>query len=149
MSITRKLRLGPLPKTETVKVAFTCPASLRADLDRYAALHGQLYGEPVDAVTLIPHMLEAFMARDRGFKHAGPTTKGWSDLFNSNGRPFGMKRKGSIHGLQGHWNMTFHAFQSAFWCPGSGAVCLMDTSPLPLPTRFAVSSTGSTARTTS
>ena len=37
-------------------------------VDRYAALHAQTYGEPVDAVTLIPHMLEAFMARDRAFR---------------------------------------------------------------------------------
>lgn len=65
---TNKLRLGPLPKTETVKLTFTCPASLKADLERYAELHAQTYGEPVDAVTLIPHMLEVFMARDRGFR---------------------------------------------------------------------------------
>jgi hypothetical protein len=65
---TNKLRLGPLPKTETVKLTFTCPASLKEDLERYAELHAQTYGEPVDAVTLIPHMLEAFMARDRGFR---------------------------------------------------------------------------------
>ncbi len=65
-----KLRLGPLPKTETVKLTFACSASLRADLDRYAALHAQTYGEAVDAATLIPHMLEAFMARDRGFRRA-------------------------------------------------------------------------------
>ena len=70
MSTIRKLRLGPLPKTESVKLTFTCPASLRADLERYAALHAQTYGEAVDAVTLIPHMLEAFMTRDRGFKRA-------------------------------------------------------------------------------
>ncbi len=68
MSTTRKLRLGPLPKTESIKLTFTCPTSLKADLDRYAALHAQTYGETVDAATLIPHMLEAFMARDRGFK---------------------------------------------------------------------------------
>jgi len=68
MSTTRKLRLGPLPKTESIKLTFACPSSLRADLDRYAALHAQTYGEVVDAVTLIPHMLEAFMAGDRGFK---------------------------------------------------------------------------------
>ncbi len=68
MSTTRKLRLGPLPKTETVKLTFACPASLKADLDRYAAQHAQTYGEAVDAVTLIPHMLEAFMAGDRGFR---------------------------------------------------------------------------------
>ncbi|KJS06157.1 DUF2274 domain-containing protein [uncultured Halopseudomonas sp.] len=65
---TNKLRLGPLPKTETVKLTFTCPASLKEELERYAELHAQTYGEPVDAVTLIPHMLEAFMARDRGFR---------------------------------------------------------------------------------
>ncbi|MGQ0708200.1 MAG: DUF2274 domain-containing protein [Rhodoferax sp.] len=68
MSTTRKLRLGPLPKTESVKLTFTCPASLKADLDRYAALHAQTYGETVDAATLIPYMLEAFMAGDRGFR---------------------------------------------------------------------------------
>ncbi len=68
MSTTRKLRLGPLPDTQTVKLAFACPAQLKADLDCYAALHAQTYGEAVDAVTLIPLMLEAFMAGDRGFK---------------------------------------------------------------------------------
>ncbi|HCF6874174.1 TPA: DUF2274 domain-containing protein [Pseudomonas aeruginosa] len=67
MSTIRKLRLGPLPKTESVKLTFTCPASLRADLERYAALHAQTYGEAVDAVTLIPYMLGVFIASDRGF----------------------------------------------------------------------------------
>ncbi|WP_368647268.1 DUF2274 domain-containing protein [Castellaniella ginsengisoli] len=71
MTTARKLRLGPLPKTETVKLTFTCPAGLKADLERYAAQHAQTYGESVDAVTLIPHMLEAFMAGDRGFKRGG------------------------------------------------------------------------------
>ena len=68
MSATKKLRLGPLPKTESVKLTFACPASLKADLDRYASLHAQTYGKAVDAVTLIPHMLEAFIGRDRGFR---------------------------------------------------------------------------------
>ena len=74
MSTTRKLRLGPLPRHEVMKLTFTCPASLKADLDAYAALHAQAYGEAVDAVTLIPHMLEAFMAGDRGFRK-GTTTR--------------------------------------------------------------------------
>ena len=65
---TKKLRLGPLPSSASTKLTFTCPASLKADLDHYAALHAQAYGETVDAVTLIPHMLEAFMVGDRGFK---------------------------------------------------------------------------------
>jgi hypothetical protein len=63
-----KLRLGPLPKTETVKVTIALTTALKADLEHYAALHAQTYGEPIDAATLIPHMLEAFMARDRGFR---------------------------------------------------------------------------------
>ena len=71
---TTKLRLGPLPKTENVKLTFSCPAGLKADLDRYAALHAQAYGEVVEAATLIPHMLEAFMAGDRGFKKRQAST---------------------------------------------------------------------------
>lgn len=65
MNTTKKLRLGPLPKTESVKLTFACPVSLKADLDHYAALHSQAYGEAVDTTTLITHMLEAFMAADR------------------------------------------------------------------------------------
>ncbi|AYN20438.1 hypothetical protein LCGC14_2793670 [marine sediment metagenome] len=65
---TKKLRLGPLPRQEVTKLTFACPASLKADLERYAALHAQTYGEAVDAGMLIPHMLEAFMAGDRGFR---------------------------------------------------------------------------------
>ena len=65
-----KLRLGPLPKTETVKLTIALTSALKADLERYAALHAQAYGEPVDAATLIPYMLEAFVARDRGFRKA-------------------------------------------------------------------------------
>lgn len=68
MSASRKLRLGPLPRTESIKLTFACPVGLKADLERYAALHAQAYGEAVDAATLIPHMLAAFMARDRAFK---------------------------------------------------------------------------------
>lgn len=75
MSTSRKLRLGPLPKTESVKLTFSCSVTLKAELDRYAALHAQTYGEAVDAATLIPHMLEAFMARDRGFRRVDAKRK--------------------------------------------------------------------------
>jgi hypothetical protein len=37
------------------------------DLDRFAVLHAQTYGEAVDTVALIPHVLDAFMARDQAF----------------------------------------------------------------------------------
>lgn len=74
MTTPRKLRLGPLPRTESVKLTFTCTASLKAELDRYATLHAQTYGEAVDAMALVPHMLEAFMARDRGFRRVGSSS---------------------------------------------------------------------------
>ncbi len=63
-----KLRLGPLPKSATVKLTITVPRDLQIMLDRYAAQHSQTYGEKVDAIALVPHMLAAFMARDRAFK---------------------------------------------------------------------------------
>ena len=75
MSTTRKLRLGPLPSSSSVKLTFTCPANLKANLDLYAAQHAQAYGEAVDAVTLIPHMLEVFMAGDRGFRRVSVKPK--------------------------------------------------------------------------
>lgn len=53
MITVRKLRLGPLPKTESVKVTFQGWTGLKADLDRYAPLHARTYGEAVDATTLI------------------------------------------------------------------------------------------------
>jgi hypothetical protein len=63
-----KLRLGPLPRTDTVKLTVSLSAELKQSLDDYAAAHSQVNGETVDAATLIPHMLQAFIARDRGFK---------------------------------------------------------------------------------
>ena len=77
-----KLRLGPLPRSESTKMTISVSADLKAALDDYAAEHSRLHGEGVDAATLIPHMLQAFVARDRGFnalrsrrsaKPAGPT----------------------------------------------------------------------------
>ncbi|MBR8457057.1 DUF2274 domain-containing protein [Burkholderia dolosa] len=80
MNTSKKLRLGPLPKTEATKLTFSCPTSLKAELDRYAALHAQTYGEAVDAATLIPHMLEAFMAGDRGFRRVDAKRKAQKSL---------------------------------------------------------------------
>ena len=66
--MTGKLRLGPLPKTETFKLTITVSAAVKADLDRYAELYGKAYGEAIDAAALAPHVLAAFMERDRGFR---------------------------------------------------------------------------------
>ncbi len=64
---TSKLRLGPLPRHETVKLTISVPAALKDELDLYAAEFSKLH-EPVDAVVLIPHMLEAFIRSDRGYR---------------------------------------------------------------------------------
>lgn len=66
-----RLRLGPLPRSVMVKLTITLPSDVKAALDRYAALHSQQHGEQVDAVALIPHMLAAFLERDRGFRSLG------------------------------------------------------------------------------
>ena len=63
-----KLRLGPLPKAEVVKLTISVSAELKTTLDRYAELHSREYGQTVDAAALIPHMLHTFMARDREFR---------------------------------------------------------------------------------
>lgn len=71
-----QLKLGPLPKVETVRLSVTMPKPLKEALDLYAADYGELY-EPVDAATLIPHMLEAFLRSDHAFmkRHAKSTGK--------------------------------------------------------------------------
>jgi hypothetical protein len=68
--LTKKLSLGPVPKSESVKLTLTVSTELRENLDLYAALHSEMNGTPVDATTLAPLMLETFMARDKGFRAA-------------------------------------------------------------------------------
>ncbi len=61
------LKLGPLPKLGTVRIAITLPAPLKEELERYAAEYSRLY-EPVEAAALIPHMIEAFIRSDRVYR---------------------------------------------------------------------------------
>ena len=68
--MTEKLRLGPLPRSELVRLTVTLPAAVKADLERYSELFGAAHGEAVDAAALVPHMLAAFMDRDRAFRRA-------------------------------------------------------------------------------
>lgn len=63
-----KLKIGPLPNPEKVKILVQVSVELKQSLDQYAELHSQLSGRTVDAATLIPHMLQAFIDRDRGFR---------------------------------------------------------------------------------
>lgn len=63
-----RLSLGPIPRPDAVKLTITLSAELKAQLDAYAEVHGRMHQAPVDAAALIPHMLAAFISRDRTFK---------------------------------------------------------------------------------
>ena len=65
-----KLRLGPMPDTGTVKLTIVLASPLKAQLDRYAEVHSANFGTPVDAQSLVPLMLAAFLAKDRAFQRA-------------------------------------------------------------------------------
>jgi len=65
---TNRLSLGPIPKPDAVKLTITLPAELKAQLDAYAEIHARVHQAPTDVITLVPHMLAAFIARDRAFK---------------------------------------------------------------------------------
>lgn len=62
-----QLKLGPLPRTGTVRMTISMPEPLKEELDLYAAEYGRLY-EPVETAALIPYMLEAFLRSDRGWR---------------------------------------------------------------------------------
>ncbi len=77
-----ELRLGRLPKVGVARVTIALPEPLKEELDLYAAEHSRLY-EPVETTALIPHMLEAFLRSDRGWrgrkvKAAGGRSRGAS-----------------------------------------------------------------------
>jgi len=64
-------------KNDTVKLTITLHVALKADLDRYAELHTQAWGQPIDVAALIPFILDNCITRDRGFRKAkrGPPRK--------------------------------------------------------------------------
>jgi len=71
-----KLKIGPLPNPEKVRILIQISVELKASLDQYADVHSQLGRRKVDAVTLIPHMLQSFIDRDRGFRSLRKSQQG-------------------------------------------------------------------------
>jgi hypothetical protein len=61
------LKLGRLPKLGTVRLTITLPEALKDELERYTAEYSRFYAA-VDVPALIPHMLEAFLRSDRGWR---------------------------------------------------------------------------------
>ena len=59
-------KIGAALPPRTISLAIE--ATLAAELDRYAQAYAASYGEAVDLETVIPHMLDNYIAADRGFK---------------------------------------------------------------------------------
>jgi len=64
------LKLTKLPDRTPVKLTITVTPELHHALADYAALYNQAYGQPEPVAELVPHMLSAFLASDRGFAKA-------------------------------------------------------------------------------
>lgn len=62
------LKLGKLPDRETVKITFAASTDLNRLLEAYAQAYEAEYGHRESVPDLIPHMLEAFIKADRGFR---------------------------------------------------------------------------------
>jgi hypothetical protein len=75
-----KLRLGPLPRTDSVKISLSLAIELKERLDRYAKAHSQTWGQEVAGVDLIPHILETFLRSDRAFKKLSAADKASREL---------------------------------------------------------------------
>jgi len=67
---TPNLKIGKLPDMTPTKLSINVTPDLKSDLDIYAQLYQQAYGDKQNVANLIPLMLESFLASDSGFKKA-------------------------------------------------------------------------------
>jgi hypothetical protein len=65
-----KIKLGKLPSNKSVRATVSLPVALKGQLDRYARLHSETWGQPVDVAALIPHILTQFLENDRAFRQS-------------------------------------------------------------------------------
>ena len=63
------LKLSKLPDRETVKITFAANTELNRLLEAYAQAYEAEYARKETVPDLIPHMLEAFIRSDRGFRN--------------------------------------------------------------------------------
>ena len=64
------LRLGQLPDRTPVRLSLSVDPELASALSDYAEIYRQTYGAEEKPETLIPAMIESFLASDAGFKRA-------------------------------------------------------------------------------
>ena len=67
---TPNLKIRKLPDMTPTKLSINVTPDLKSDLDIYAQLYQQAYGDKQNVANLIPLMLEGFLASDSGFKKA-------------------------------------------------------------------------------
>ncbi len=65
-----KLKLAKLTDTKPSKLSVSLPPELLGDLEVYASIYEQAYGEKQAVGALIPSMFAGFLASDHGFKKA-------------------------------------------------------------------------------
>jgi len=71
-----ELKLAKLPDRTPIKLAITVTPDLHAALTEYVAVYKQTYGQEDPLAELVPHMLAAFLASDRGFAKAREALSG-------------------------------------------------------------------------
>ena len=64
------LKLARLPDRTPVKLTIVVSPDLFRALGDYAAIYNETYGQKEPVTELVPHMLGAFLASDRGFAKA-------------------------------------------------------------------------------
>ena len=64
------LRLDRLPDRTPVRMSLSVDPELASALSDYAEIYRQTYGAEEKPETLIPAMIESFLASDAGFKRA-------------------------------------------------------------------------------
>lgn len=77
------IKLGKLPDRTPVKLTINVSPDLKRAIDDYAACYADAYGSEEPITELIPQMLAAFLASDRGFAKA--RRKRGNEIENSDG----------------------------------------------------------------
>lgn len=70
MAAMAELKLPKLPDRTPVKLSIALPPDLGKALEDYRAIYNERFGTDEPLSELVPHMLAAFLASDRGFAKA-------------------------------------------------------------------------------
>jgi len=70
---TPTLKIGPLPDKTPVKLSIALDPELQAELTLYTRVYEQAYGDKPSIASIIPSMLQTFLASGPGFKRARKT----------------------------------------------------------------------------